>query len=400
MFNEQKALLKVNNRYKIKNSKKKYKIKKTLRIINDLNPQKYSYKKCILITTTLIIFLFLFIFIIFKKFKTHKNVYTVQNEKNIINKTNQIPIASSINNNYVYPIIVAMTSILYNSSPTSFFTFYLLLAPDVQEENLKKISGLKDKYSNCKFVFIHVENKFTRFFTGYYKSPTIYYRLELSNLITDVNKIIYLDVDTITHKDLTQFYNLDMGKYYYLGFPGHDLVNFEINGTRNFINSGCMLVNLEKLRECNAPKLFFDFYEKFGTKKYDEYVINSVFYNKISFLPLIYGIPDFGFTNPSTSTPEVFLKKFKNYINYTVEDMEYASKNRVITHGCYEIVKWWEKKYDNLTSIGKQWLFYASKSNVFDEICQKYKQFEQQCQQLKNENKTLLIESSNIIANN
>ena len=173
MFYEQNALLKVHNRNKKKNSKKIYENKRTYRIIKESNPQKYSSKKWILITTTLIIFLFLFIFIIFKKFKTHKNVQTDQNKKNIINKTNQIPIASSINNNYVYPIIVAMTSILYNSSPTSFFTFYLLLAPDVQEENLKKIAGLKEKYSNCKFVFIHVENKFTRFFTGYYKSPTI-----------------------------------------------------------------------------------------------------------------------------------------------------------------------------------------------------------------------------------
>ena len=93
------------------------------------------------------------------------------------------------------------------------------------------------------------------------------------------------------------------------------------------------------------------FTKKNGTKKYDEYVINNVFYDKISFLPLIYGIPDFGFTNPSTNNPAIFLYKFKNYTNYTVEDMEYASKNRVISHGCYEMVKWWEKKYDNLTKI-------------------------------------------------
>ena len=54
------------------------------------------------------------------------------------------------------------------------------------------------------------------------------------------------------------------------------------------------------------------------------------------------------------------------------------------------IKKWWNYDYDKLTEIGKQWLFYASKSNVFDEICQKYNQFEEQCQKLKNENKTFL----------
>ena len=97
-----------------------------------------------------------------------------------------------------------------------------------------------------------------KIFTGYYKSPTIYYRLELSNLITDVDKIIYLDVDTITHKDLTEFYNIDMGKYYYLGYPGHDMVAFEFNGTRNFINSGCMLVTLylfKKIKRSRCSKI-------------------------------------------------------------------------------------------------------------------------------------------------
>ena len=389
MYFEGKALLKRKN---IKNIK--YSNKRNAKIIKKLNQEKFSSIRYLIIIVPLIIIFFILLYLLLKKNKTN----FVQNESKEgyatgytnQNKINQIPIASSLNNNYVYPIIVSITSILYNSVPNNFFTFYLLLAPDVQEENLKKISGLKDKYPNCKFVFLRVENHFKNFFTGYYKSPTIYYRLELSNLITDVDKIIYLDVDTITHKDLTEFYNIDMGKYYYLGYPGHDMTAFEFNGTRNFINSGCMLINLRKLREVDAPKLFHEFYEKFGTKKYDEYILNAVFYNKISFLPLIYGIPDFGFTNPSTSTPAAFLSKFKNYTNFTVEDFENASKNRVITHGCYEMKKWWEFNYDKLTDIGKQWLFYASKSNVFDEICQKYNQFEEQCQKLKNENKTFL----------
>ena len=200
-----------------------------------------------------------------------------------------------------------------------------------------------------------------------------------------MDKIIYLDADIIVHKNLTDLYNLDMGNYYYLGFPGNDLVKFEFNGTRNFINSGCMLVNLKKLREVNASMLFQDFYKKHGTEKYDEYILNGLFYNKISFLPLIYGIPDFGFTCPLTSSPKYFLSRYNNYINYTVEDMEYASKNRIITHGWYELKKFWDYNYDRLTDIGKQWLFYASKSNVFDEICQKYNQFEPQCLKTKNE---------------
>jgi len=63
--------------------------------------------------------------------------------------------------------------------------------------------------------------------------------------------------------------------------------------------------------------------------------------------------------------------------------MKNASLNRAITHNCYELRKWWNKKYENFKKIGKQWLFYASKTNIFDDICKKYNQFEQECKKMK-----------------
>ena len=149
------------------------------------------------------------------------------------------------------------------------------------------------------------------------------------------------------------------------------------------------MIYLKKLREVNAPILFENYYKKFGSLKQDEYLINAVFYDKISYLPLIYGIPDFGAGSKATISTSIFLRKFNNLINYSLYDMEYASKNRIITHNCYELIKWWQKKYTQLTEIGKQWLFYASKTNVFDDICNIYNQFEQDCQRIKNDNKFL-----------
>ena len=135
-------------------------------------------------------------------------------------------------------LIVSLTSILYNASPKTFYIFYLLLGPNISENKAKKILGLKEKYPNCKMNLIYMGNKFSGYKTSFYKSVAVYYRLELYNLITDVDKIIYLNVDTITHKYLTEFYNIDMGKNYYMGFPGRDLIFREFNGTRSFINTG------------------------------------------------------------------------------------------------------------------------------------------------------------------
>ena len=79
----------------------------------------------------------------------------------------------------------------------------------------------------------------------------------------------------------------------------------------------------------------------------------------------------------------MFWKSLKGYCNGTFKELLSSSKNRTITHGAYKDVKWWSRDYYNLTKIGKQWIYYASKSNVFDEICNKYKQYKKICKRLK-----------------
>lgn len=376
LLNEQKAKQKLTkkkvNRMKLKNKMKR---KRTTKSLKPIKQRKKFSKKiiAILITTSIISMILVSLLLIYLKYINQKI------------KKHNIPIAYSLNRKYLYPLIVSLTSVLYNASANTFYTFYLLLGPDLQEKHINKILGLRDKYPNCKMELIYMGKKFAKYKSSYYKSVTVYYRLELSNLIVDVDKLIYLDVDTIVHKDLTEFYNIDMGKYYYMGFPGHDLTFRVFNGTRNFINTGVMLINLKKLREVNAPVLLQDYYEKYGTKKVDEYLINAVFYDRVAFLPLIYGVPDFGAGEKITRSPSHFLRQFQNLTNYTTDDMKYAHENRVITHNCYELTKWWMRKYHTLTKVGKQWLFYAARSNVVDEICKSYHQFEHYCDRIKNE---------------
>ena len=349
-----------------------------VKLKNNLIKDKINFQKCL--SEKILIILLLFILLSSLKYE---RIY-VNIEINDSIQKNIIPIAFSVNDRYVYPLIVSLTSILYNSSKKTFYIFYLLLAPDIQNLNIKKILGLREKYKNCLIYLIYMEDKFSKYHHSH-DSVAVYYRLELSNLILDFDKIIYLDVDTLIHKDLTELYNTDMGKYYYMGFPDHDITNYEFQGKRNFINSGVMLINLKKLREINAPKLFQDYYIKYGSLKEDEYLINAVFYDKISFLPLIYGIPDFGAGSKYTVSYLDFWNEFKNFTNFTLFDFENASIHRAITHNCYETKKWWKRKYDNLTKIGKEWLFLASKSNIFEDICKKYYQFWRYCEKIKNE---------------
>ena len=60
------------------------------------------------------------------------------------------------------------------------------------------------------------------------KPGPLYIRLGLSSLITDVDKIIYLDIDTIVYKDLFLLYNINIGKYYYMVAPALDLIRINL----------------------------------------------------------------------------------------------------------------------------------------------------------------------------
>ena len=320
-----------------------------------------------------------FIFIIFIIIMT----YYINFSKNLNNKKNIIPIAFSADNNYIYPLIVLLTSILFNSEKSTNYRFYIMIPYSFYSKNKRKILYLSRKYTNCKIKFYNLGKKYLNWSHKKHYSQTVYYRLLLPNLIKDLDKIIYLDCDTIVHKDLREFYNLKMKDKYYMGFPAHEISYLVINGTRNFINSGVILINLKQLRKINAPKMYEDYYKIHGTKKEDEYLINIIFYDKISFLPFKYGIPDFIKGHRVIGSPSLFWHKLKGYTNKSENEMISSAKDPTITHGSYTLTKWWNKKYNSLSEIGKNWLFYASKSNVFNEICDKYKQFKNICNKIK-----------------
>jgi lipopolysaccharide biosynthesis glycosyltransferase len=258
-----------------------------------------------------------------------------------------------------------------------------MIPDDFFEENKIKISGLCKEYKKCKIIFLNMGKKYKNWGFGKFYSAAVYYRLSLSEIIINLDKIIYLDCDTMVHNDLTSLYNIKMGDKYYMGFPAHECAYMEINGTHNYINSGVMLINLKLLRRINASLLYDKYYHTYGTKKHDEYLINAIFYNKIKFLPFEYGLPDFEKGSWKIGSPSIFWKVLNGHSNGTEEEMISASNKRIITHGSYRHDKWWNRKFDSLTLIGKKWIYYASKSNVFNDICNTYRQYQVVCSKIK-----------------
>jgi len=208
---------------------------------------------------------------------------------------NYINIAMSLNNNYTYPIMVSITSILLNSNKNTFIQFHILIGNDVEIENQNKILSLKHINNNSDFSFYNVGNTFNGWIHGKKKITVAgFYRSIIGELIKNVDRIIYLDGDTLIYGDLYEMYQLNMDNLYFRGIREILPENYKpvINPSR-YICDGVMLMNLKLIREDHVFDTFRNYYLKFYNKNIyfgDQHIINVLFREKINFLPPKFGI--------------------------------------------------------------------------------------------------------------
>ena len=222
-------------------------------------------------------------------------LYNNVNNKFIYQK---VAIAYGLNNQYTYPTIVSMTSILENSNPHTYYIFYLLVdKTSFKNDNKIKLKHLEDKYERCEVNILEISKDMIKNANTKRYPLAAYYRLLLSELIPDLNRIIYLDGDTIIYTDLTEMFNLEMGNNVMLGFVDNSYQKAEEFGIRTYkyIVSGVLLINLKTIRRENISAQFFEFIDKYQDKltQEDQTVINIVLHGRIDFLPPKYGIWNF-----------------------------------------------------------------------------------------------------------
>ena len=182
---------------------------------------KTSVLKVILFSTSSIL--------IFTSFTTPKNKKIKLYSEGIrcFNKSKKfhIPIAYSTDNKYVYPTLISITSLLENIKYNkTFYDIYIMINNYFIKKNKEILESVQKRFpEQCKIIFIEMDNMFNEQ-KGY---ASTYYRLALHDKLPNINKIIYLDGDTLLFEDLTELINLNMNGYYILGFLDNSINDVE-----------------------------------------------------------------------------------------------------------------------------------------------------------------------------
>ena len=174
-------------------------------------------------------------------------------------------IVFSINNSYAPYLYVCLKSLLAHVKSCDKYKAYILYT-ELSECYQKNLLNLQT--NNLKIEFINVETIISKykdnFLINNHFTIETYYRFFLPKIFPDLDKVLYLDADTIIMRDIAPLFDIDIN-HFYLGVT-HDCEivrasNF--SGTKysdyftkilnvdpqNYFQAGVQLVNLKKMRE-------------------------------------------------------------------------------------------------------------------------------------------------------
>lgn len=286
---------------------------------------------------------------------------------------NVIPIAMALDDGYLYPTIVSITSMMENAEKDTVYNIYIMHPDEFLQESKEKLCSLGVKYKNCNIKLINMKKEYAGANEAGHITKPAYYRLSLSELLPSLDKIIWMDGDTLIFDDLHQMYNLELNDNYYLAYLDdkrvvpEPLKNFGLRDNE-YVCDGVMLVNLRKLREDDMVPKFKGFIERYNDKliQHDQTVINAVCYGKIGILPPKFGM--FNFRRNGRMVYE-YVDGLTSKNKYDCREMDDAIDNLVVLH-C--VNKPWQ---DAACSFADTWWQYAKKTDFYDEICDKYELF-------------------------
>lgn len=199
---------------------------------------------------------------------------------------NEISIVYICDEYYVMPTCVSIQSI-YENKKNSVYNIYIF-GVELSDKSKKLIESLKLDDINIKLFTL--DNKYDDINTTHvYVSKAALFKFDIPLILKDLDKVLYIDSDTVIMDDLAELYNTDLTDYY--AGVVKDLTSVHIFkdnervGTKSYFNSGMMLLNLENLRMDNIPQKLLQYKLNTSSVKYmDQDCFNVVLASKLKFL--------------------------------------------------------------------------------------------------------------------
>jgi lipopolysaccharide biosynthesis glycosyltransferase len=207
-----------------------------------------------------------------------------------INESPQvINLACASDDNFSQHLTVMLCSCLYNFSKENFLHVFVLDG-GISLRKRQIIQNIFFKQTNSKITFITINSEKYRGLKKYSFTPeATYYKIDLPNLLPNLNKIIYLDCDIVILGDLSEIWNTDIKDKIIIAAQDPDIWMektydnfFRLSKKTNYFNSGVMLMDLNMMRAENISQQTIAFIKENNDKLFhwDQQALNFILLNR------------------------------------------------------------------------------------------------------------------------
>ena len=211
--------------------------------------------------------------------------------------TKRMNIATSLNSKYMRYTCVMLTSVFENQ-PKDVDIHIYLLHNDLTRQDKEHLDGVIQSYGGTLHLLHVDESSFPAScpITGNWTLEA-YFRLLLQDILPeDVDRLLYIDVDTIVNHSLEEMYDTNFEgsmlcacpDLYAKEFPDfrNEIFKEQIKQGFTYFNSGVLLLNIAAMREKYSVQDYLRVAEKLNFKLSapDQDLLNYVHWNEVKLL--------------------------------------------------------------------------------------------------------------------
>lgn len=193
---------------------------------------------------------------------------------------------------YAWYLTTTIYSILYNINKKVFVNFYIL-SDNINWFTKEKILSSLENFNNYKINFIDIQNNdFNDFPTTERLTKASYLRILLPELLSNLDKVIYLDCDLIINYNITDLWDMPFDGFPIIASRVPDLFyayyckyKYNIKKNNNLFNSWVLVMDLNFFRKNNISKKIISFLNE--TWWWDQDAFNYIFsenYKELNYL--------------------------------------------------------------------------------------------------------------------
>jgi len=269
----------------------------------------------------------------------------------------KINIAYALDDKYSTLALVSMISALETNKNND--VEIIILYSKLKNLTLKSFETLR-KYSNCILRFVKVDEKlFEGLPISFWVTVEAWFRVKIAELCPDLDKVLYVDCDTLIINDLSSLFVIELKDNLFAGILDIWDVKNHVKRLnildKMYFNSGVLLINCSEWRKENYFEKIYDYAIKNERiiECSDQDVLNKIADGKKLKIP-----PQYDFM-------ETWWRKYYNeYENEDLINYNNAKLNPVIIH--FTGLK--PNYYKCLNSFKIKWWEYAKMTTAYEDL--------------------------------